>query len=40
MISELKELAGRVESLSEAEFQRFVALRQKIAESSARNATL
>ncbi len=31
MISELKELAARVESLSDAEFQRFIALRQKIA---------
>jgi hypothetical protein len=40
MISELKELAARVESLSDAEFQRFVALRQKVAQGSARNATL
>jgi hypothetical protein len=31
MISELKELAARAESLSDAEFQRFIALRQKIA---------
>src|SRR5262249_42040947 len=31
MISELKELAARVESLSDAEFQRFVVLRQKVA---------
>ena len=31
MISELRELAARVESLSDAEFQRFIALRQKIA---------
>ena len=31
MISELKELAARVESLSDAEFQRFVELRTKVA---------
>src|SRR5215469_16045779 len=35
MISELKELAARVESLSDAEFQRFVTLRQKVAQGSA-----
>ena len=36
MISELKELAARVESLSDAEFQRFIALRRKVAQGSAR----
>jgi integrase len=35
MISELKELAARVESLSDAEFQRFIALRRKVAQGSA-----
>ena len=36
MISELKELAARVESLSDAEFQRFVELRQTLNGSAAR----
>ena len=40
MISELKDLATRVESLSDAEFQRFVALRQKIAHGHAGNTTV
>ena len=40
MISELKELAGRVESLTDTEFKRFVALRQKVAEGAAPNATI
>jgi hypothetical protein len=40
MISELKELAARVESLSDAEFRRFITLREKIAQSSDRSATL
>jgi hypothetical protein len=31
MISELKELAARVESFSDAEFQRFILLLQEVA---------